>query len=484
MSTVAISAAKAAHDPRCAQEIRARALSAHDHGDSLIRRQHEAAREIIACCGHRPIKAFRLAFGWTVREAVERASAVHQAARGLSERSWLGWEAGGGISRDYQDVICQLFRTGPVQLGLATDYSAAAGAEPGRNSGGGLPRGEAIGVEVEMAASESARFDAFAEQSNVGPHTLEQFRDDLQRIVTVYPHRPVYPLFMELRGLRDRAFGLLEGRQPPGHTRELYLVTGYLCGVLANASFDLGHFTAAQTQARTAFLCAELAGHNGLRAWTRGMQALVAYWDDRPADCVALTVDGAQYEPESGTSTVRLHALQARAHARLGDRHLTLAALERAERARDQVVPPDAPEGMLGFPQAKQDCAASTAWLWLGDPEAIDLAGRHAQQAVAGYEADPPQHRRLGELSLARLDLAAAHMAGTNLDGAAHEIRSVLHTAAGRTTDSVTRRLRQVAASLEQPVFRGSRDAAELRHLITAHTDHTALPAVIVQEPQ
>lgn len=136
------------------------------------------------------------------------------------------------------------------------------------------------------------------------------------------------------------------------------------------------------------------------------------------------------------------------------------------------------------FPQAKQDCAASTAWLWLGDPEAIDLAGRHAQQAVAGYEADPPQHRRLGELSLARLDLAAAHMANTNLDGAAHEIRFVLHTAASRTTDSVTRRLRQVAASLEQPVFRGSREATELRHLITAHTDHTTLPAVIVQEPQ
>jgi hypothetical protein len=45
--------------------------------------------------------------------------------------------------------------------------------------------------EVTMAAAESARFGQFAEQSNVGPHTLEQFRADLTRIVTIYPNRPV-----------------------------------------------------------------------------------------------------------------------------------------------------------------------------------------------------------------------------------------------------------------------------------------------------
>jgi hypothetical protein len=94
-----------------------------------------------------------------------------------------------------------------------------------------------------MAAAESARFGQFAEQSNVGPHTLEQFRADLARIVTTYPNRPVYPIFVELRALRNRAFELLEGRQYP----ELYQVTGVLCGVLANASFDLGWLAAAET---------------------------------------------------------------------------------------------------------------------------------------------------------------------------------------------------------------------------------------------
>jgi hypothetical protein len=150
----------------------------------------------------------------------------------------------------------------------------------------------AVQKEVAMAAAESARFGQFAEQSNVGPHTLEQFRADLIRIVTIYPNRPVYPLFVELRALRNRAFELLEGRQFPDQSRELYLVAGVLCGVLANASFDLGWLPAAETQARTAFLCAELAGNNALRAWVRGTQSLVAYWDERPRAAVELAADG------------------------------------------------------------------------------------------------------------------------------------------------------------------------------------------------
>lgn len=66
-----------------------------------------------------------------------------------------------------------------------------------------------------MAVEESARFAEFAEQTNIGPHTLEQFTADIRRIVTVYPNRPIYPLFVELRSLRDRAFQKFEGRQFP-----------------------------------------------------------------------------------------------------------------------------------------------------------------------------------------------------------------------------------------------------------------------------
>ncbi len=268
---------------------------------------------------------------------------------------------------------------------------------------------------ISMAADEAARFSQFAEQSNVGPHTLDQFAADIRRIVTVYPNRPVYPLFVELRSLRNRAFEALEGRQSPSQSRDLYLIAGTLSGVLANASFDLDRVDAAETQARTAFLCAELAGSNWLRAWIRGTQALVAYWGDRPLDAIRLAEDGDRYVPESGTAAVRLASIAARAHGMLRDRKGVDAAIGRAEDARSVIALADDPGGMMAFPLAKQAYSIATARLWLGAEQDARRARRDAERAVSMYEEEPPERRRLGELNLARCDLAIAHPLSANL---------------------------------------------------------------------
>ncbi|HWR48255.1 MAG TPA: XRE family transcriptional regulator, partial [Pseudonocardiaceae bacterium] len=321
-------------------------------------------------------------------------------------------------------------------------------------------------------------FGQFAEQSNVGPHTLEQFRADLGRIVTIYPNRPVYPLFVELRALRNRVFELLEGRQHPEQSRELYLVAGALCGVLANASFDLGWLPAAETQARTAFLCAELAGNNALRAWIRGMQSLVAYWDERPRDAVELAADGWRYVPETGTARVRLASIEARAHARLRDQRATENALARAGQARDEVRGADDPGGLLTFPLAKQSFYAATTRLWLGGKDSHTDAQRDAAHAVELYEADPPEQRRLGELCLARLDLAAARLGRDDLDGAAEQLQDVLAIATKRRTDSVARRLNQVGRGLRRPKYQTCALALDLHDQIRGFTRASAPPAL------
>lgn len=327
-----------------------------------------------------------------------------------------------------------------------------------------------------MAAAESARFGQFAEQTNVGPHTLDQFRADAVRIINTYPNRPVYPMFLELRELRDRAFELLEGRQHPAQTRELHLITGVVCGVLANASFDLGWLPAAETQARTAFLCAELAANNSLRSWIRGTQSMIAYWDDRPRDAVELAGDGWRYVPESGTARVRLAAIAARAHAKMRDEVATEDALRRVELAREEVRGADDPAGMLEFPPAKQAMYAATARLWLGGGENLARAEQHAAEAIELYLADPPEQRRLGELSLARLDHAVARLARENLEGAAEQIPEVLAVAKRRRTDSVVRRLHQVASALQRPRFSAAALALDLRDEIASFCD--AVPAL------
>ncbi|MCP2259038.1 hypothetical protein LX15_002739 [Streptoalloteichus tenebrarius] len=332
--------------------------------------------------------------------------------------------------------------------------------------------------EIAMAAVESARFGQFAEQTNVGPHTLEQFRADAARIVATYPTRPVYPVFVELRELRNRIFELLEGRQHPRQTRELYLVAGVLCGVLANASFDLGWLAAAETQARTAFLCAELAGNNALRAWIRGTQSLVAYWDERPRMAVDLAVDGWRYLPEAGTARVRLAAIEARAQARLRDRRAAEDALRRAEQARNEVRGEDDPGGMLAFPVAKQTFYSATSRLWLGEQADLVLAEQQAAEAVALYQEDPPEHRRLGELCLARLDLAAARLGRHDLEGAAEQVQEVMVMSGRRRTDSVHRRLRQVANALRRPHYQTSALALDLRDQILTFCGAPTAPAL------
>jgi hypothetical protein len=52
-------------------------------------------------------------------------------------------------------------------------------------------------------------------------------------------------------------------------------------GLLAKASHDLAEPYAAMAQARTAYLCADNTDHDGLRAWLRGLQSLIAYWAGR-----------------------------------------------------------------------------------------------------------------------------------------------------------------------------------------------------------
>jgi hypothetical protein len=329
--------------------------------------------------------------------------------------------------------------------------------------------------EIAMAAAESARFAQFAERSNVGPHTLEQFQADLRRIAETYPNRPVYPIFAELRELRKRTFELLEGRQLPDQTRDLYLVSAALCGALGLASFDLGRVAAAETQMRTAYLCAELAGHNGLRSWIRGTQALIAYWDNRPQVAVELAADGWRYEPETGTARVRLAAIEARAWARLRDQHGAEDALRRAEQAREQVNGPDEPGGIMAFPQAQQLGHAATTRLWLGGQTNLAEAERLATEAIELYEQDIPEQRRLGALSLARLDVAAARLVNANLEGVAEQVEEVFELASQRPIESVRRRLLQIATALERPAYQTSGLALDLRDQIITSSGRPAL---------
>ena len=117
-------------DAECAARIRDRYLGHRRQPDGLQPALlHRIAADIAGQCGVSRLKAHRLAWGWTVAQAVD---AFHRMCRlenikprGLTARSWMDWEAGARPNWDYQDLVARLFHASAVQLGWAADYSPA-----------------------------------------------------------------------------------------------------------------------------------------------------------------------------------------------------------------------------------------------------------------------------------------------------------------------------------------------------------------------
>ncbi|MGH4012696.1 MAG: hypothetical protein ACRDSL_01895 [Pseudonocardiaceae bacterium] len=76
------------------------------------------------------------------------------------------------------------------------------------------------------------------------------------------------------------------------------------------------------------------------------------------------------------------------------------------------------------------------------------------------------------------LDLAAARLGRDDLDGTAEGVQEVLTVAAQRRTDSVARRLNQVARALQRPKYQTSALALNLHDQIHSFTHISALPVL------
>ena len=93
--------------------------------------------------------------------------------------------------------------------------------------------------QVSMSARRALRFSASADSSNVGAETLDQLAAETRRIAREYQLAPIHTIVGDLVNLQDVSFRLLEGRQRPSETRDLYVLAGIASGMMANASHDL-----------------------------------------------------------------------------------------------------------------------------------------------------------------------------------------------------------------------------------------------------
>jgi hypothetical protein len=319
---------------------------------------------------------------------------------------------------------------------------------------------------VQAAAHESSAHAEWAEASNVGEATLEQLDADVRGIAADYVHVPPLPMFAEMLRVRNRIYWLLAGRPKPAAATHLHLLAGMVCGLLANVSTDLGYRDAAAEQARAAWAYGDIIGHNGLRAWTRGMQALIEYWSGRPQHAVRLAQSAGRFA-DSSTALVRLQSIEARAWSLLGDAREASRCMGAASDAPGSGTGDDdlhdEVSGVFGFADSKNYCYAGAAFIHLGQADAALAA---TSRAVELYAAGPAAQRSYGAESLARIDMAVAYLLKRRLDGAADSLAPVLAIPAGLRIAQLADRLADVRVRLAGPEFSGAREAGALRDQI------------------
>lgn len=340
--------------------------------------------------------------------------------------------------------------------------------------GTGLPGADEDAQSPAADTELSARLARHAAETNVNTLVLEQFDADVERLARDFVSRPLPCLIPEIRTAQEGVFQLLEGRQHPSQTRHLYVVAGWLSGLAAHVSLDLGNRSAAATHVRTVVQCAEISEHSPLRAWARSFQSLAAFWagDYRRAGDLAQAGQSEGRGPGTGTIKARLLSLEARARAAEGDNRSALRVLALAREARGAAGPDELP-GVFSFPEAKQWAYAGTTLLAVGGNEQIQQAVGASNRAVELYQAGPEGDRSPGDLQAAHLDLATAYLAGGDVEGAGAKLSEVF--GAEGYTASITIRLRNLAALLGSEPYRGAQSAVDLRAHIHEVTVRPAL---------
>jgi transcriptional regulator with XRE-family HTH domain/tetratricopeptide (TPR) repeat protein len=318
---------------------------------------------------------------------------------------------------------------------------------------------------ITAAAYESAAFGQRAGATNIHPGTLEQIDADIERLARAYLTQPLTELINEMRYERNMVFTALEGRQYPSQTRQLYLNAAQLCGLMASASSDLGHHDAARTHARTAAICAELAGDPSTSAWIAATQSLIEFWDGQPTQAVLRARAGREYVT-CDIDALRLYSLEARANARLGDVKSVREAVSHVTRILDR-ADASAHRSIFDFPDANALRCAGSSYLWLNEfAEAQNALSR----ALEIFEAHP-DGGSYAHVAVTRIDLSLAYLGSHDFDAAHETLRPVLELSPERRLSGTLRRFDDLRAALARPYYGklpAARDLADQLNVLSS----------------
>jgi hypothetical protein len=414
--------------------------------------------------------AFIAQFHRAARAVAERDFDPRLASLTISEKTFKRWLSGQVQTQPRPDVVRVLEALFDQPVG-ALFHGEREPAAADTDSGADGPCAER---RVHMAAQRALRFSALVLGNDLSSETVGALREEALRISLAYAVDPAPSLISDLADLQDIVFALTERNHSPDQSRELHFLAGVVSGLLAKASLDMASPRAALTQARTALLCAERAGHTELAAKIMSWQALTAYW----AGWSRQAIDHARRGRALGTGgrvSIFLPAVEARAHAGLGDHGAAMTALAAAEAAADrhQATDLDGFGGLFDFPHCRQAYFRAETFVLLapGSAEAV----RSADYAVAAMAQASPGERYFANEASAYAHQAVTRIASGNLDGALEALGPVLDLPPGRRNHDVVVSVMRAHRELTRAGGSASRGAARTVQEQIEHFARTGL---------
>lgn len=295
--------------------------------------------------------------------------------------------------------------------------------------------------------------------SSVGHEPIELLMADARAVAHGYVSRDPNQEFLDAAAVRTRAQDLVSRTRDPSELTELYVVIGQAGALMASVAFDLGRWPEAAQIARASTTHANRAGHASLEAWTLGLEATLALWNNHCSRALDLIEAGLTIAPP-GSPRYRLRHIGARAAAAAGNGQLASALLDATQ---DDVPAVGGDEltdeigGEFAFSTGRAAACAAAAWLSLGEGSGVE---RSANVALEYYSADAEESR--APLLGATIDLAAARLLQGDVGMASSHLRAVLSTESPDRVSLLTR-MGAISRHLEDRRWSNTKQAHQLR---------------------
>lgn len=342
--------------------------------------------------------------GWSVPKAVDAltAHATADEAKGLPSRDtvkrrWREWEAGEHLPGDfYQPILARVFGTARYALF----------PQPGRR--------DADAGLIVTTGMDTLDILARVQMSDVDSATLDALRLTVDRLCSEYPYLPSGQLVVEGRQWLRRVADLRGRRLTFGQHRDVLTLAGWLALLVGCVEYDMGERSAAEATRKAALSLGAEAGNAEIVGWAYEMRAWFALTSGDYHGVVAASRAGIDAAPSHGVA-VQLHAQEAKAWARIGDRRQVEVALDRGRILLDSQPYPDNLDHHFVVDPTKFDCYAMDCYRTLG---ADSLAANYADQVMrVGTDADGTERAPM-RIAEARITLGAAAARQGDLEGA------------------------------------------------------------------